>query len=289
MHLIMILLALAIAATVRLGFKQSECKPQANWQVRWQKALFLFLFPPLFLFTTAIALLCMGVRGQMIGLPSSWISYAIAALFFVYTFFLILRSISQGITADQKITSFPTQLHFGQLIYVLELPNIFAAQIGFWQPKLVISQALLSQFDQLHLNAVLKHEEAHLFYRDTFWFFGFGCLRQITEWLPNTDLLWEELLLLRELRADRWAKNYVDALVLAESLLWAVGDMNQSTDLFPNSSSAALSRITNVSRLEERIEILLNQSEEPELISSRLPFEWLALTVLPLISVLLHS
>jgi Zn-dependent protease with chaperone function len=223
MHLIIILLVFGIACRVRLGYTLGE----GDWQNRWQKALLIFLLPPLLIISTAIAMLCMGGRGQMIGLPSGWISYAIGGLFCLYSLFLILRSSLQGFNASQKISSYPTQLHLGQLVYVLEVPNIFAAQIGFWQPKLVVSQGLLKEFDTLHLNAVLKHEEAHLVYRDTFWFFGLGCLRQITRWLPNTEMLWQELLLLRELRADRWAIKQVDALVLAESLLRSVRDMSQ--------------------------------------------------------------
>jgi hypothetical protein len=95
-----------------------------------------------------------------------------AALFCIYSLFIILRSSLQGFSASQKISFYPTQIHLGQLVYVLAVPNIFAAQIGFWQQKLAIGQGLLEEFDTFHLNAVLKHEEAHLFFRDTFWFFG---------------------------------------------------------------------------------------------------------------------
>lgn len=279
MHLIMILLVFGIACRIRLGFTLQKCVGN-----RWQKVLLVFLFPPLLIFSTALALLCMGGQGQMIGLPSGWISYAIAALFLIYALFLISRSCLQGFKASQKISSYPTQIHLGQLVYVLEVPNIFAAQIGFWQPRLVVSQGLINEFDILHLNAVLKHEEAHLFYRDTFWFFGLGCIRQITQWLPNTEILWQELLLLRELRADRWAVKQVDALVLAESLLWSVRDMKTS-DYF----CVGLNDFSNLSRLEERIEMLIGQPPELEIVQNRFRLVWLALTGIPLISILLHS
>jgi Zn-dependent protease with chaperone function len=281
MHLLMISVILSIAGLVRLvGIAEDR-----SWQTRWQRALLIFLFPPLLILSTAIALLCMGVRGQMMGFASGWISYAIAALFFTYSLFLVCKSSLQGYNAAQKIASYPTQLHLGQLVYVLELDYLFAAQIGFWQPKLVVSKGLLQKFDTLHLNAVLKHEEAHLFYRDTFWFFCLGCLRQISQWLPHSDRLWQELLLLREVRADRWAVQQVDALILAESLLWSVSDMGQTADLCTASLSDA-----NLSRLEARIELLL--SDELQISDQDLrefPWGWLILTGLPLISVLLHS
>jgi Zn-dependent protease with chaperone function len=281
MHLSMILLALVIAWIFRLKYTLGE----GAWENRWHRALLVFLLPPLLILSTAIALLCMGGNGQMMGLPSGWMSYAIATLFLTYSLFLLLRSSLQGFSASQKISSYSTQTHLGTLVYVLQVSNIFAAQIGFWQPRLVVSQGLLDEFDSLHLNAVLKHEEAHLFYRDTFWFFGLGCLRQITQWLPNTEMLWQELLLLRELRADRWATKQVDTLVLAESLLWSVCDMSQSSDSF----SVALNGFSSLSRLEERIEMLLGESQESEVISNKFPWGWLALTALPLTSVLLHS
>ena len=55
-----------------------------------------------------------------------------------------------------------------------------------------------------------------------FGFFWWGWLRRLTEWLPHSKELWQELLLLRELRADQWAAQQVDPLVLAESLLLMV-------------------------------------------------------------------
>ena len=78
---------------------------------------------------------------------------------------------------------------------------------------------MLDALDRPHLDAVLAHEQAHVYYRDTFWFFWLGWIRSFTIWLPNTEAVWQELLLLRELRADRQATEQVDFLLLAESLL----------------------------------------------------------------------
>lgn len=76
--------------------------------------------------------------------------------------------------------------------------------------------------------------------------------------------LWQELLLLRELRADRWAAQQVDPLLLAESLLVVVSTM------------------------PVQIEALLAEPElmrEPSLWS----WTWLLLAFLPLAAVPFHS
>ncbi len=44
-------------------------------------------------------------------------------------------------------------------------------------------------------------------HRDTFWFFWLGWLGRIVPFLPNTEILWQELLTLREIRAAPWAKK----------------------------------------------------------------------------------
>jgi Zn-dependent protease with chaperone function len=103
----------------------------------------------------------------------------------------------------------------------LEIP--FAAQVGVWKPQLVVCRGLLEQLDEEHLRAVLAHEEAHRHYGDTLWMFAVGWLRHLSGWLPNTEVLWQELLTLRELRADRWAAQRVDPLVLGEALVQVVG------------------------------------------------------------------
>jgi Zn-dependent protease with chaperone function len=137
----------------------------------------------------------------------------------------------------------------------------YIAQIGLWRPQLVLSQGLLDQLDHLHLDAVLCHEAAHLHYSDTAWFAGLGLLRRCSGWLPNTDALWQELLLLRELRADRWAAQRVDPLLLAEALFTVV-----STPLYPDSRidfSAAFNEQLVSDRLNERVDALL-QATPPD-------------------------
>jgi Zn-dependent protease with chaperone function len=170
----------------------------------------------------------------------------------------------------------------GAIGYVLDTPQLFAAQVGFWQSHLVVSQGLLDRLTSEQLNAVLTHEQSHVHYRDTFWFFWMGWLRHFTVWLPNTEALWQELLLLRELRADHWAAQTVDPLILAESLLLTVQDSAAAPNL-----CAAFSAAAPLSRLEERIEALLAPPESSNQFN-RLSLLGLVVALIPLLTVLFH-
>jgi Zn-dependent protease with chaperone function len=169
----------------------------------------------------------------------------------------------------------------------LETPIPFAAQIGFWQSELVISQGLLNQLSSEQIQAVLAHEQAHTYYRDPFWFFWLGWIRQWMAWLPETERLWQELLLLRELRADRWAAEQVDALLVAEALLHmaqVAPSGLESVEL--ENACAAVSANATLTRLEERIEALL--AEETQLESQLLLWLWVIPALIPFLTVVLH-
>jgi Zn-dependent protease with chaperone function len=56
----------------------------------------------------------------------------------------------------------------------METPALFSAIIGFWHPEFVVSTGLLKTLDQVHIEAVIAHEKAHYYYRDTFGFFWAG-------------------------------------------------------------------------------------------------------------------
>lgn len=76
-HLIMIVGSLSLAWGLRYGWQNVG----GAWQSRWQKALVCFVLPPLLVIMTAIAVICMGAEGQMIGLQAGRLSYAIALIF----------------------------------------------------------------------------------------------------------------------------------------------------------------------------------------------------------------
>jgi Zn-dependent protease with chaperone function len=292
MHIAMILGVLGLAWCLRWLYSPSNMllnRQQITHQERWQRSLFLFLFPPLLVLMTAIAVIFMGPQGQMMGFQAGRFSYIVAIALLIYAVVWGCILILQGLRAVRKVSSYPrselaSQLA-GQMVRAIDTPQIFAAQVGFWQPHLVVSEGMLQKLDREHLHAVLKHEQAHDCYRDTFWFFCLGYIKQLTVWLPNSDLLWHELLLLREMRADRWAAQYVDKLLLAEALLCSVsGAIAPEIDIFCAAFSCPMPR----SRLEERIDAILDETT-PETNPNYAVFGWLILSLLPLISIPFHS
>lgn len=284
-HSVMLLGALSLAWGLRYGWETNNS--DLPWQLRWQQALLCFVLPPLLVITTAIAVLCMGIEGQMIGLEAGRMSYAIALIFLIYSIFRSGQLAWIGWQSLQRLQKLVVNVEISdrsESMQLLDIPMLFAAQIGFWRSQLFVSQSLLNNLDAQHLEAVLLHERAHAHYRDTFWFFWLGCLRQIMPWLPNTQSLWEELLLLRELRADRWAAQQLDGLLLAESLLAMV-----SSNMLPSETFAAAFGSTNTSdRLEERINFLLAAPEPLPQFSWR-SLMWVGFALLPLALLPLHS
>ncbi len=251
MHILMLVIALWSAIVIRWLW-QPQAVPYGQ---RWQRSLFYFLFPPLLLLMTTIAVLGMGMQGQMLGMETSSLSYGVSLLFIGGAFLILLWQWYQTARSRWQIQQYSTATVAGYQAQILPTKIPYSAQIGWWHPQLVISEGLRSRLDKAHLEAVIAHENAHLYYRDTFWFFWLGWLYRITAWLPNSHFLWEELLLLRELRADSKATETVDFLLLAESLV-TVAQLSVDSG---NLTSACLSGTATQSRLEERIEALINQ------------------------------
>lgn len=287
MHLIILSASLLTSWLIRRNATSSADK----FFTRWRQTLFLFLFPPLLIFTTTVALLCMGTQGKMgiwqTGSTGS-ISYALALGSLLIFLILLVKLANQGLKSIHLVRKcVETQLG-EQNVRLLDTQALFAGQIGFWKSELVISKGLLQSLSPAHLETVLAHEQGHYYYHDTFWFFWLGWIRECTAWLPNTNALWEELLILRELRADAYAISRVDNLLLAESLLLVVSGQTQSeigTEIF----CAALGSSSHGKRLEQRIEALLNQQESTDAQPYSQYWHNFLLALLPLITVLFHQ
>ncbi|MDJ0735957.1 MAG: M56 family metallopeptidase [Nostocaceae cyanobacterium] len=279
MHVIIILAALAVAWFTRYTWYQ----PQGSWISRWRRSLFLFLFPPLLIFMTILAVLCMGPQGQMGNWQTGWFSYVLALSLLVFFAIMCIKLAWQGWQSVKSARSCPQLDVADKKIRLLSCEALFAGQIGFWQPELVLSHGLLQTLSPEHLKTVLAHEQGHYHYHDTFWFFWLGWIRSCTAWLPNTESLWQELLALRELRADAYAALRVDPLLLAESLLLVVSNSHVSSQVF----CAALDS-GGSDRLEQRIEALLSPPEPTPHLNLKF-WQGFALAFLPLVTVLFHS
>ncbi|MBD2328333.1 M56 family metallopeptidase [Alkalinema sp. FACHB-956] len=251
MHELLLGATLTSAVLIRLCWQ-----PTAQLSdYRWHRSLVAFLLPPLLLLSSAIAILWMGPFGSMMHHQESWVSYAIAVGFGLAAIAIMLALwINAQRTLHNLRQNQPTTVH-DRPAWLLETPLPFIAQIGLWNPELVVSQGILATLDAEHLEAVLTHEQAHHHYRDTFWFFWLGWLRRLTIWLPKTQELWLELLTLRELRADAWAAQQVDPLLLAESLVTLVRAPMEQPEF-----GAALNGEILHDRLSERIEALFSPS-----------------------------
>ncbi len=278
-HLDLILLAIGVAVIVRFMAMRSG----TTWSDRWQRTLGLFLFSPLLLVVTAIAVLQMGQHGQMFGLPVGQVGYACALGFLGYVAACLVWKLWTGWRSLQALQQYPQIEIQQQQAYLLDTAIPFAAQVGFWRSELVVSRGLLAEFSAAQIEAVLAHEQAHTHYRDTFWFFGLNWLRQVTVWLPKTEHLWQELLLLREMRADGWAAQRVDALLVAETLL----QMAQAPLMQLENACAAISASSDLTRLEERIESLLSESAVP--VPPAFPWVWVLVALIPCLTIVLHQ
>lgn len=278
MHFLMMVVGLGLAWGVRCFASGAT----GNLAKRWQQTLGLFLFSPLLLLMTAIAILCMGPTGRMLGHWEGWLSYDLALGFLVWAIASGIKLAWEGHQTVQRLRQSPVIEINGNTARLLDTAELYSAQVGFWQPELVVSQGLLATLDDDHLEAVLVHEHAHARYHDTFWFFWLGWLRRLTCWLPHTEDLWQDLLMLRELRADQHAATQVDPLVLAESLLLVV-----SAPLMQPEVCAAFSWAASRDRLTERIDSLLADSA-PVAPANLWSISWLLLVLLPLMTIPLH-
>ncbi len=279
MHLWAILTVVALAWLMRHQSISSERK----WSERWYQALFLFVFPSLLLLTTGITVLYMGCHGEMLGVKAGSVGCIIAGGLILYSCGCLLRLVVQSDRSIRQLEIYP-QVCWGNITArILETDLPYSAQIGFWHSELIISRGLITVLDEAHLAAVIAHEQAHVHYRDTFWFFWLGWIRSFTFWLPQTEILWQELLLLRELRADRKAAESVDFLLLAESLLAVAKAPLEAAPMW----CASFNDDQVGDRLNQRIDSLL-ASTEPVPTNQWRSWSWLCLLFLPLLTIPLH-
>ncbi|MFE4108191.1 M56 family metallopeptidase [Almyronema epifaneia] len=289
MHCVLLLLAIALALVLRVGLSQLMPMGDRAWNGRWQLTLANFLLPPLAIAFTALAVLYMGSHGHMLGAPVGKVGYGLAAAIVAVTVGLFAYLGWQSGRSQQQVRRLPRLTLQKNPVRQLETAVPFAAQIGLWRSELVVSQGLLDTLSAAQLEAVLAHEAAHRYYHDTVCFFWLGGVRRLTTWLPQTEALWQELIFLRELRADRWAANRIDPLLLAESLV----QVAQAAVAPPGDCWALLTDRTQVERLEERIDALMRDLPLEGMAEGPAHFPWLwfcRLAIgLPLLTIPFHT
>jgi Zn-dependent protease with chaperone function len=311
LHLLLLLGSLAIALGLR-GWWGAIQRPNP-WQERWNLAWVSFVLPPLLLLNSAIALLWMGPLCHMLHHVQahgwqSFVSYGLVgydtALIYLSGLLLVaLQLMSDGqqsigrLAQYQLIELTPTAVPTWARLLPTAVP--FIAQVGWWKPQLVVSQGVLDRLTPEQLAAVLQHEAAHNYYQDTRWFTALGILRRCSHWLPQSESLWQELLFLRELRADRWAAQSVDPLLLAEALFTIASaplSLIETPEFAVGFYEACLG-----DRLTERVDALLAVNSADAMVTgpassvttgtrdfSATIYITLALSLLPLLSLVWH-
>ena len=299
MHLSLLALTLAIAIGLRLLPTAPTTSTPRPWPTAWQNSLWRFAVPPLLLLSTCLAIVLMGRPGSMWGMPVHNRGFLLALGFLAIALVRLLQA-SLRLWQTQRLLqscTIPTASPPAQL---LPCDQLFAGQVGWWRSQLVLSQGVLTTFGPEEIEAIVAHEQAHSHFRDTFWFFWLGWLRSIVPGLPYTDRLWQELLLLREQRADAWAAQRVDPLLLAETLVTFVQQTPTPTQAHPTthpwdpSLFAAFSDSLPLNRLEERVTALLHSPIDPATtaIGPTLPaltlLQGLTILLSPLITIPFH-
>ncbi|MFM2432402.1 MAG: hypothetical protein RLZZ511_3616 [Cyanobacteriota bacterium] len=300
LHLLLILGSLMVAIGLR-GWWGSAIKSQ-TWQRRWNRAWVSFALPPLLLLSSAIALLWMGPLCHMLHhvRAQGWtgfLGYDSALVYLSGLLFVALQLMSDSQTSLGRLAQY-TQITLTPdaasptPARLLPTATPFIAQVGWWRSQLVVSQGLLDRLTPPQLAAVLQHEAAHTHYQDTRWFAALGILRRCSHWLPQSEALWQELLFLRELRADRWAAQSVDPLLLAEALFSVA---SAPLDTVMPKFAVGFHEACLGDRLTERVEALLAVNvTDPDANASTskgfsiVIFLTFAIALLPLLSLVWH-
>jgi Zn-dependent protease with chaperone function len=284
MHSLLMLWVVASA----LGLRWQWRGIATSWNQRWNQALLAFCLPPLWLMAAAIAVLMMGHHGHMAGLPVSplgcWLGLAILCPVVALVGYSLLR----GMLAEWQMRRYPwVTLPGGARARLIESEQIFIAQMGIWNPGLIVSRRWIEELTIAEQQAVLHHEQAHYHFRDPFWFFWLGVVRRLTSCLPRTQALWAELLLLREIRADRRACQSADPLLLAE-LLVKLARQQPAQHGHPV-LTVGFNDGTICNRLEQRIEALIDPDYLAIESPNRWDLLWLLSAVMPLMLIGLHG
>ena len=292
MHSGLLLLTLGLALIWRWrSHRALESLPYGPWQSRWSATLQAFCLPPLMLLVAATAVLTMGHHGTMMGWEVSpigcWLGLAMVAWGATVGGEAAGRALySQWRWRQCALIDLPGG---GQARY-LDTPLPLVAQVGLWKSSLVVSRGWLEQLTLPEQQATLAHEQAHADYRDPLWFLLLGMVRRFSIWLPHTQSLWEDLLLLREIRADQQAASHSDPLLLAELLVKLSSQVSLACQGPPPLSWANFNPACSPQRLQLRVMALISPIAAPPPVTPGLSaMGWLAIAALPLATIGLHS
>ncbi len=291
MHFLVMIIATILAYLIRIISQQNYFQKKQNWNI----SLFFFIVPVLLVLMSSIAIVAMGYQGQMWGIKATMISYILAWLCLSYAVINLLIYYLEIKKISTKISQLSEETILNNKVKILNTSFPYAGLMGFTKGNkkllnpcfgsyLVLSKGLIELLSKEHLQAVISHEKAHQKHQDPLIFFCLSYCKKITFWLPNNEQLWNDLVLLRELRADKTASKSVDFLLLAESLLMVTQKaMEQKNPV----DYEFICPFMN-SRLNERIEALINQNDSPEIIIWH-QLSWIIVVFIPFLIIPFHQ
>ena len=147
-----------------------------------------------------------------------------------------------------------------------------------------IMSAEAGTFSPEQIEAMVAHEQAHLIYKDVLSSAVVKWLKDLLPFFPASEELWKYVVLMRELRADRWASQKVDPLVLAESLL----EVAQHPSSVLINDCVALSGQDALHGLDLRVQALINPSIIPQKMAWHGLWLWILLACCPLLIIPFH-
>lgn len=292
MHSGLLLLTLSLALIGRWcsqGLLQAL--PYDPWPRRWMVTLWVFCLPPLMLLVAAATVLVMGHHGTMMGRGVSplgcWLGLAILGWGVTVMAVAVVRALhSQRRWRQYDLIELPD----GGQARCLETPLPVVAQVGLGRSSLIVSRGWLDQLTPSEQRATLAHEQAHGDHHDPLGFLILGMVRRFSFWLPHTQSLWEDLLLLREIRADQAAARHSDPLLLAELLVKLSRQISLAGQDPASGAWVSFNPDSSTERLELRVMALINPSPLPSPVTPGLSFTvWLTVAALPLAALGLHS
>jgi Zn-dependent protease with chaperone function len=279
MHIAILLLAVAGAWGTRLycagAIERSrmEVRLVRSWRERWSWAIGAIVVPALWIMIAVVAVGVMGTHGTMFGYSVSAIGLWISGSLIFSVTALLIALLGRSRQIRRELQHYPSTdfiaPNLGQTLQIRTIasPSWFAGQVGINKPELTIGRSLLTSLTPEQIEAIVAHECAHAHYHDTLIFFLLGWMRRWTSWLPQTQAVWHELILLRELRADRWAAQFVDPLLLAETLLTvtrsAQTSPSQATTETPAIAGIGFHDFATVDSVEARINALIATEVDP--------------------------
>jgi len=102
----------------------------------------------------------------------------------------------------RKIEEFARNSRLGLRFRFVEAGEPIAVTVGYWSPQIILSSGLLEVLDEAELEAVIRHEAAHVASRDPLRTLIADCCRTALPFIPAVSFLVDRFRTRKELEAD---------------------------------------------------------------------------------------